>query len=141
MAYVVRYATDTGQIDGVYQSEVPALLDAQQRQEAGIAYLRTEQAMPLEQQDRYEVRAGQLVAKAEHQLTASVSPFPADGQTECQVTLTPFAPCTLLVNLTPVVLTEADPVLLLTAASARQFAIRLQPQAGIWAAPLNVEAL
>jgi len=145
MAYLVRYRTDTGQIDGIYHSEVPAMLEANRIETAGIAYLLTEEVMPLEQQEHYEVQREMLVAKTELRLQAFPETLPADGQTESHVQVSPWRPCTLRVTFpqrrspVDVALTDDEPALVLTADMPTQFAVSLVPMPGYWAHPLTVE--
>jgi hypothetical protein len=140
MAYLVRYFSDSGQIDGVYQSDIPDLLAAQRVAEPGIAYLLTDEAIPLLDQERLEVREEAVVARTEVQFMASPSPFAADGVTECTLRLEPFVPCTLDINGQQLVLTAEDPEVILTADSPQVLTVRLLPTPGYWAAPLTVEA-
>jgi hypothetical protein len=90
--------------------------------------------------DHWYVSSGELVAATEVVLSADVTPFTADGVAECTITVSPFVPCTLLVNSSPYSLIPEDPHIVLTSDVPRQFRVVLAPLAGYWATPLLVEA-
>jgi hypothetical protein len=142
MPTLIKYERATGRIDGGWVSLTTACLEAQrQPDDATWAYLRLETEEDLAQiTARRYVHADLVLAKQALTLTADPSPFAADGNTTCHITVAPFVPCTLLLDGQPYALTEADPVLALTADSPRRFVVELEPMVTAWADPLTVEA-
>ena len=139
MAHGVIYASATGRPLIEVSASDEALLLAQ-HPPAGQALLPLEGPPSPELFAQYVVVAGALVAKTETIITATAVYFPADGVTECAVTVVPFVPCTLVVNATPSALTTQDPVLILTSDVPATFAIRLEWLATHWATPIVVTA-
>ena len=83
-----------------------------------------------------------LEEKTEVTIVAVPATFAADGVTECLLTVDPFVPCTLLVNMTPQVLTAEDPVLTLTSMDPARFFVTLDESLIThWALPVSVEAV
>jgi hypothetical protein len=92
-------------------------------------------------QEQWYIVEGVCVPREELTIVADPNPFPAPGGDKCSVTVTPFVPCTLLVNDTPYALTEADPTLELGASVPTTFLIFLQELTGYWATPLAIQAM
>lgn len=143
---LLHYRRDDGSIEAVYESGLADILELNRREDDAITSLLIDASLPLDQQEQYEVREGQVCAKTALTLHAVPLPLPADGQTPCQVTVEPFVPCTLRVmaslrsRAVEVSLTPEDPTLVLTADCPMRFEVHLKPMPGYWAAPLIVEA-
>lgn len=144
---LLQYVRATGAIHGLWESSVAAHLQAQMVADDPVyAYLEMEAGAPEADLPTEEVLTGWYVAdatlrkKAVLTITALPPIFAADGQTECLLTVAPCVPCTLLVHGVPYVLTEDDPVLVLTSDVPETFDVRLQPMARYRAEPLRVEA-
>jgi hypothetical protein len=140
---LVKYVPASGVILAVWESTAAALLDAHREPaESGIGYLLSHAGVSArEMAQRWYVVDGVAIPKAVVTLTATPSPFAADGVATCTVSVTPFVPCTLRVDGRDLALTEADQTLVLTAEAPWQFRITVQPTPDIWAAPLFVEAV
>jgi hypothetical protein len=91
--------------------------------------------------ERWRIIDDAVVAKAQVVLTATPTPFAADGVAVCLVTVDPFVACTLLVNGQPLVLTPEDTTVELTSDVPATFRLALRPMATHWATPITVEAL
>jgi len=139
MYYGLIYDTATGRPLQYMTASAESLLLAQ-IPPSGQALLPLDVVPTLETFERMVLVQGELIAKTAAMLTASPNPFPADGVTECTVTLVPFVPCTLRVNGTAYDLTPADPTLVLTSDAAMTFTITLDWLPTHWAAPLTVVA-
>lgn len=138
---LVRYRQSTGQLAGIYESNMQHILDAQiVVDDPTWGFLCPEAPVPLDAQDRWEVHGGALVAKAALVLTATPPTFVADGVTTCVVSVSPFVPCALQVQRTQVALTPGDTTLTLTSDEAQRFEVALVPMAGYWAAPITIDA-
>lgn len=139
---LVQYRLADGQIHGLYDSENQALLDAQRQvDDPTYGYILAETPLPPQEQERYEVQSGVIVAKAQLVIEADPLTFAADGIDECLVTVEPWHACTLLVNGQPYALTNDEPFLAITADVPRVFGLRLQLMPGYWATPISVEAV
>lgn len=116
---------------------------AQNRHETdpAYAYLERDENLPLMDQERYEVREGQVHAKQQLTIEADPLTFVADGLDECLVTVAPWQACSLLVNGVAYPLTDAEPMLVITSDVPQTFVITLALCPGVWAQPLSVEAL
>lgn len=137
---LIHYLKATGEIMGVYTADLREHLEANRRDDATHGSLLLEAAIPPMDHEQFAVVDGAVIAKQALTIVANPAPFPADGQTPCQITVEPFAPCMLLVNGEQVTLSASDPMLLLTADAPQQFVIQLVAMTGRWAAPLTVEA-
>lgn len=138
---LVKYVRATGQIDGVYESAILAMLEAQRvAEDTTYGYLLLETPIPVADQERYAITEERLVEK--HPLTIEADPmtFVADGLDECLVTVEPWHACTLHVNGQPYGLTPDDPFLALTSDVPQRFEIILAWMPGYWASPVTVEA-
>ena len=148
MGLLLKYALSDGLITGLWNSNTPALLEAQRIPgDPTYGYAAVSDRSPLGQlgpeviQERWAVPAGVPTPKATHTLTASPNPFDADGVAVCSITLSPFVACTLLVNGTPYALTTGDQTLALTSDTPLLFRVVLAPLASAWAPPITVEAV
>jgi hypothetical protein len=142
MDVVVRARKTTGQIEGVYRSSDATVLEAQATiVEATHDYLLVEtEASDQVLQSRYYIQGGALTPKTEVTITANPMQFVGDGVATSNITVTPFAPCTLLVNGTPTALTAEDQVLELSSTVPQLFLITLNAQADLWGDAITVEA-
>src|SRR5262245_40986113 len=140
--YLLKYRLTTGEIDGLWEAATTEHLHAQIVEgDTTYGYLLSDVATSSEELHRaWHVHDGVLLAKEEVRLVASVARFLADGVTECQVTVEPFVPCTLLVDGATYALTAEDPALTITALRAKVFTITLAPLVTHWSWPLAVEA-
>jgi hypothetical protein len=142
---VVDGPPPVGRIVSVWQAIPAAWLDSQtpQGEPPPVARQFDVDLDPREVLMAYYVLGATLTAKAVLTLTATPNPFPADGVTVCQVSVTPFVPCTVLVETTtPLALTEADPLGEVTTTTPGPIQITLQPMTQYRADPpiLIVEA-
>jgi hypothetical protein len=139
---LIKYALADGSIRATWSTDLASLLEAQRdTTDTTHGYLRQDTDMDMALlAERFWVQEAQLVPKTQLTLTAVPSPFPADGATRCHVSVSPFLPCTLLVEGVAYTLTEADPVLELTADARHTFVVALAPMATAWADLLMVEA-
>lgn len=144
MPVLLQYRRDDRTITGRWEATTREMLAPQIVPDDPVyGYLVTDISLRMGVlHDQYYVGDdGVLTAKTVLTLTASPTPFAADGATICAVTVTPFVPCTLVVDGTEVVLTPEDPILELTADSPHTFQAGLVPLAGFRADPLRVEAV
>jgi hypothetical protein len=142
MPYLVQYRTSDSQIEGVWSANTSAMLAAQIVQGQDTQRYLELDALPagaLAQQ--YYVPGDVLTAKTPLTLTATPTPFVADGVAVCAITVTPFVECTLLVNGVPYALVTGDATLLLTSDVPATFVVTLAPLLDAWAPPITVEAL
>jgi hypothetical protein len=139
MPQQLLYRLATGEIVGEHSASTPALLAAQGLP-PGTGAVGTETPVGIDQREAWVVQDGSLTAKTVGLLTATDTPFPADGITVCRVTLDPFVACTLEVNGVLYALTEEDPALEITSDVATTFAVSLKWHQTHWAAPLLVVA-
>lgn len=142
MTMLASYQRSDGLILGIWRANTEALLLAQVTQDdptTGYLLVPDQDGSVLQQQ--YLVSASELIAKPAVTLHAMPSPFPADGSSVCTVSVTPFVPCTVLVDTTPYTLVSEDPVLLLTADAPTLFQVSLPHQAACWGSPFTVEAV
>jgi hypothetical protein len=143
MPQLVKYLLSTGRIAGVWESNTTALLDGQ-RDDTDPTYgylLLTESVPTQELESTWYVLDGVLTAKTTLVLSADPAPFAADGVTVCTVSVSPFVPCTLRVNGTPLDVSAGDEVVTLTADVPETFTVTLAPMAAYQAAPLTIEAV
>lgn len=142
MHVVVQYLKADGRLLGVWQAEPTTRLPAEVQQGTETdAYAITETELePTALLETYFWHDGALHAKGTLVITAAPNPFAADGVTECHVSVSPFAPCTLLAEGQEVTVTDADPVLELTADSPHTFIVSLKPMGAYMATTITVEA-
>jgi hypothetical protein len=142
MTMLARYRLDTGLIMAVWESSTHALLEANVvPDDATYGYVYTEDGTPGEVQERWTVVDGELIEKAVLVITATATPFDADGVAVCSITVDPFVECTLELNGTPYALTTGDPAIALTSEVPAVFRCTLPLMAGYWAAPITAEAV
>ena len=139
MLYGIIYTTADGRPRIQVSASDEALLLAQVPP-SGQALLPVEDPPLASIFEQSRVVAGELVAKTAMTITATPNPFDADGVAECDVTVSPFVACTLLVDDTPYALTTGDPTLVLTSDVPATFAISLDWLATHWAPPITVTA-
>jgi len=139
---LLKYSLGDGQITGLWRSDSQPLLAAQiVADDPDFGYLLSDLLQgATDLQDRYYVIGGAVFAKTELTLSATPSPFAADGVTECAVSVTPFVECTLRVNGTTHALTVGDETLVMTTDTPQTFTITLEPMGAYWAATITVEA-
>jgi len=139
---LIKYRHTDGAIRGTWSTDLESLLRHQmQGDDPAHGYLMQAEDIDVGLvSDRYYVTGERLTPKTALTLTADPTMFPADGRTVCRVTVTPFVPCTLLVDGQPLALTPGDSVLELTAQAAHTFFIALDPMVTAWAEPIAVEA-
>jgi len=142
MATILHYRLSDGLIQGMWTSNTQALVDAQiVPGDTTNGYLQVDTALDFQTlRERWYVHEDLLVSKAEVAIQADANPFEADGVTICTVTVSPFVPCTLLIDGAEVVLTPADDTAELTSEVPHTFQITLAPLAQYWAVPITVEA-
>jgi len=142
MATLLKYSLTDGQIAGLWRADSEALLSAQiVEDDPDFGYLLSDLLQgATDLQDRYYVIGGAVFAKTELTLSATPSPFAADGVTECTVSVTPFVECTLRVNGTSHALTVGDETLVITTDTPQTFTITLEPMGAYWAAGITAEA-
>jgi hypothetical protein len=144
MPQLAKYLLATGAIVGVWESNTEALIEAQRVEEDVVyGYLAVDLTDVGNQalQDGWYVHEELLLEKNELTLSATPSPFTADGVEVCTISVTPFVPCVLLVNGTPLEVSEGDEDITLTADVPETFVVVLEPLAAYWATPLTVEAI
>lgn len=142
MIVLVHYSKPAGHILGVWQADPTTLLTSQANADSPTqGYALTDTEVPMRQiLSDYVWQDGALVAKTAVTLVAEPSAFAADGTSECSVTIEPFVPCTLLIDGQPLVLTQEDPIVVLTADAPHTFQVQLMAPAPCRAADLTVEA-
>ena len=141
MPSVIKYVLTTGQLIGVWEANTTAMLLPQIVEgDDTYGYLLREEPAPRPQ-DQWWVQDGELVHAGELRIVPDVFSFAADGVAACTLTVSPFVPCTLLVNGVPWSLVPEDPALVLTSDVPQTFQVRLAPLAGYWASPITVEAV
>jgi hypothetical protein len=142
MTLLARYCLDTGMVTGVWESSSQALLEPNiVPDDSTHGYVFAEGAQPSDIQERWCVVDDVLVEKTVLVITATSTPFAADGLEECSITVVPFVECTLELNGTPYALTTGDPAIELTSEVPAVFQCVLPLMAGYWATPLLVEAV
>lgn len=144
MPVLLQYRLDDGTITGRWEATTWTLLNAQiVPDDPTYGYYKGEDLVGIGvlHEQYYISEGGTLTEKTVLTLTALPTPFSADGVMRCEVSVTPFVPCTLLVDGTALQLTAEDPVLELTADDPHRFQIGLLPVAGVRADPLVVEAV
>lgn len=143
MQLLLQYAKADGRIMGVWQAIPETMLPEHVTDGTEIyAFALTETELsPIVVLNDYAWVDGALVPKEPLELVATPNPFQANGDTECQITVAPFTPCTLLVNGQPYALTDEDRTLLLTSTRAQPFDVRLEPVGRYKAEALRVEAI
>jgi len=138
----IQYRVSDGFIQSLWDANPPSLLLSQDTSTdpAYTTALVDSTLSPTMIFEGYYMQDGVMVEKLMLTLTATPNPFPANGVTECQVTVTPFVPCTLLVDNQPMTLAASDPVLEITASTPHTFVISLEPMAAYRAATITAEA-
>lgn len=139
MATGLFYDSVTGQITSLL---VATSLEAILRQVPpdGQAVLVADGTIDRTTLEQFQVVGGALLEKTPVLLSASLNPFPADGISECVISMTPFVPCTLLLNTTPYPLTLTDPTFVMTSEQAGRWTVTLAWHPTHWAAPLLLTA-
>ena len=141
--YLVKHKLSDGLIVGLWSANTTALLAPNRVVDdpvyGYVEYAGTES--PPAVQEQLRVTAGVVVPKTTVTITRTPATFVADGVAESVITVTPFAPCTLLVDAAPVVLSPGDPTLELTSDVPHVFQLALAPHADLWAVSVTVEAL
>lgn len=142
MTMLARYRLDTGLITGVWESSSQALLEPNVvPDDPTYGYVFADAGSPADVQERWCVIDAELVEKTVLVITATSTPFAADGLEECSITVVPFVECTLELDGTPYALTTGDPAIALTSEVPAVFQCVLPMMAGYWAAPVTVEAV
>jgi hypothetical protein len=142
MTRLLQYRLSDGSIYGMYEGLAEYFAAQIVEDDPVYGYLEDVVAaipMPVLFEQWYIVEEV-LTAKAALTITATPTPFDADGVAECLITVDPFVECTLVVNETLVALTTGDDTLALTSDVPATFTIALQPMATHWAAAITVEA-
>jgi hypothetical protein len=142
MTVLLQYRVSDGWIQGTWESSTLANLQAQiVPDDPTYRYLATDVELSAQVLlAAYYVPEDVLTAKIVLTLSATPSPFVADGIAVCNVTVSPFVPCTLLVDGGEVALTAADPTLELTSDVPHVFQVSLAPVAAYRADAITVEA-
>src|SRR5262245_5711687 len=125
----VQYRLSDGLITHIWDAMPPTMLSSQGSGDAPdeTTVLVDTDMGGMTVLDGYYVQQGELTPKQALTITAMPNPFPADGVTVCQVTVTPFVPCTLLVDSQAMALTQGDQVLEMTASAPHVFVVSLEP--------------
>jgi hypothetical protein len=141
--YLVKYQRSDGLIVGLWSANMLELLEPNRVLDDPLyGYVTySSPASPHEVEEQSRVTAGAVVPKTAATITCTPATFAADGVAEAVITVTPFAPCTLLVDGQGQVLTTGDPILQLTSDIPHIFQLALAPHAEIWAPARTVEAL
>jgi hypothetical protein len=141
MPLLAKYYLTDGLIRGMWSASVADQLTPQiVPDDPDFGYLILEGSDQQALQEQYVIVDGALVTKPAVTLTASPTPFQADGVEVCTITVTPFVPCTVLVQGIPYALDVEDPAVLLTTDVPTLFEISVPHQAACWGAPMLVEA-
>jgi hypothetical protein len=142
VAQLLQYTLSDGQIYGVYEANTAALLEVQIVEDDPIyGYLIPLSPFEMDRQDEYEVVSEVVVPKVRLRLTASPSPFVADGVVECAITVTPFVECAISVNGLTTPLTTGDPTLIVTADTPQTLQVRLVTMPGYYADAILIRAV
>jgi hypothetical protein len=142
MAQLLQYRLSDGRIWGIYTSNTQALLEAQiVAGDPTYGYLFPVSPIEVRRQGYYEVISNVVVLKTTFRITASPSPFVADGVKECSITVSPFVECSITVNGTSTALTTGDQTLLLTADTPQSFRVALVVMPGYVAEDILIEAV
>ena len=142
MPVLVKYLLADGGIVGTWDCPVLEVLEAQivaDDPEYGYS-LETSVEQPEQLQAGFFYQDGALTPKTVLTLTATPEPFPADGVTQCHVSVSPFVPCTLVVDGTSYALVPADTDLELTSNVPRTFQVTLAPMAAYQCAARTLTA-
>jgi hypothetical protein len=144
MVALIAYAVADGLIQGVWETAnttVELLIAQVDRSIAGRGYLvDTSGLSALALTTDYYILDNTPTAKTVLTITATPNPFNADGFAVCQISVTPFVECTLLVDGVPYTVTDGDPDIALTSDVPHTFQVRLSHIAPYRADPLTVEA-
>lgn len=142
MPLLIKYVLIDGLIRGVWSASVEEQLTPQiVGDDPDFGYLILAGSDQQALQEQYLIVEGALVTKPPVTLTASPNPFTADGVAVCTITVTPFLPCTVLVQGIPYALDAGDPAFLLTTDVPTVFQVSLPHQAACWGTPILVEAV
>jgi hypothetical protein len=142
MPMLAKYHRTDGLIQGTWSANNTTMLQAQiVPSDPTFGYLIVADQDAKVMQEQYVVAGGILTPKPQVTLAASPTPFVADGTTICFMTVVPFVPCTVLVDVTPYTLVPEDQAILLTSDVPRVFQVSLPQQAACWGAPITVEAV
>jgi hypothetical protein len=144
MVALIAYAVADGLIQGVWETantNVEILVAQVDRSIEGRGYLVDTSGLSASVlTTEYYIVDNSLAAKTVLTITATANPFTADGFAVCQISVTPFVECTLLVDGVPYAVTDADPAVTLTSDVPHTFQITLSQMAPYRADPLTVEA-
>jgi hypothetical protein len=144
MVALIAYAVADGLIQGVWETadtNVELLVAQVDRSIEGRGYLVNASGIAASVLTTdYYIVDNSLAAKTVLTITATPNPFDADGFAVCQVSVTPFVECTLLVDGVPYALTDEDTTVELTSDVPHVFQITLSQMAPYRADPLTVEA-
>ena len=143
MPVLLQYRLDTRAIIGRWESNTIGIVDAQRvPDDPTYGYLASGTSLGIDvlHAQYYIAEDETLTAKQTLTLTATPTPFAADGVTTCTVSVSPFVACQLLVDGTPETLTEGDQTLILTSDVPHVFQIALVPLDTAWAMPITAEA-
>jgi hypothetical protein len=140
--YLLKFRRETGAIETTWHASTEEILRAQVVEDDPLyGYLLSDTETTADELQRtWRVEDGTLVAKAQLRLTATQARFLADGVAESAITVEPFVPCTLLIDLARYRLTDEDSTLIITALGAKVFVVQLDTMASHWAEPLVLEA-
>jgi hypothetical protein len=144
MVALIAYTVADGLIQGVWETadtNVELLVAQVDRSIEGRGYLVNASGLAASVlTTEYYIVDNSLAAKTVLTITATPNPFDADGFAVCQVSVTPFVECTLLVDGVPYTLTTGDPAVALTSDAPHTFQVTLSQIAPYRADPLTVEA-
>jgi hypothetical protein len=144
MVALIAYAVADGLIHGVWETantNVELLIAQVDRSIEGRGYLVDTSGLAASVlTTEYYIVDSNLVGKTPLTITATPNPFAADGFAVCQVSVTPFVECTLLVDGVPYALTAGDTTVELTSDVPHTFQITLAQIAPYRADPVTVEA-
>jgi hypothetical protein len=142
MPMLAKYHRADGLIQGTWSANNTTMLQAQiVPSDPTFGYLIVADQDAQVMQEQYVVAGGILTPKPAVTLEAVSNPFAADGTSVCTISVTPFVPCTVLMDTTPYQLVAEDPTIRLTSDAPRVFQVSLPHQAACWGAPLTVEAV
>jgi hypothetical protein len=138
---LIHYRREDGSIEAVYESGLREILELNRREDDVIASVFVDDPVLAAHHERYQIVDGWVQLKSQLLLSAEPPALPADGISTSTITVTPFVPCRLDVNGRQVILTQDDPMLVLTTDQVQPITITLVAMPGYWAQPLTVEAV